>query len=206
MGRDRHNLLSELWPEAAAQEEFIAVLARCFHSSSRAYPGERSVFYPSEPPHELLVEYSRDGEITGVYALPALQPAKLDSIAQEIRRQLAPTTGVGTGSEVFFSALPVQGSWSYRDRFRVFPVPPNAPRPPAGMLGAEHPFLIEYTYGLTANGLLNGMRRSREIRRLRLLLNALLTPWVRCISHHGLGASSFRWTLVPGKAYGTPAL
>ncbi len=189
----KRNLLNELRPPGVPREEFLNVLARRFPSGVHD-TDTNFVLYPGYPPHELRIEFNKDGDLSGIFALAALSTEKLEGIRQDIYKEFIETTDFGIDRQVFFSFHPVRAWWRYRDRLQILPVPPQAPRAP--VLYAEHPFLIEYTYRKTNSGLINTSRRNREVSKLQLLLNALLIPWVRWISPRSVGTSSHHWTLV----------
>jgi hypothetical protein len=168
-------------------------LARRF-SSSVHDTDTNFVLYPGNPPHELRVDFNKDGGLSGIFALPVLSPEKLDEIRQDIYTEFIETADFGVGRQVFFSFYPVRGWWRYRDRLQILPVPPQAPTAP--MLYAKHPFLIEYAYRKTNSGLVDTPRRIREASKLQMLLNVLLIPHLTWISPRSVGTSSHHWTLV----------
>jgi Protein of unknown function (DUF2934) len=187
------NLLNELRPAGVPLEEFLDILARRFASSTHN-TDTNFVLYPGHVPHELRVEFSREGDLTGIFALPALSEEKLEIIRQDIKTEFLETAEIGIGRQVFFSFYPVRGWWRYRDRLQILPVPPQAPTLPSPY--GKHPFLIEYTYRKANSGSVNVSRGFREASKLRLLLNAVLRPWVRWINSYEVGTSSHHWTRV----------
>lgn len=190
------NLLNDLRPPGVPIEEFVAIIAQRFSSS--VHDAETNfVLYPREAPHELRVEYTHKGDVSGVFALPGLAESKLESIREAIRQEFVDTSGLGTNRDVFFSLYPVRGWWRYRNRFQIVPLPPHAPRVP--FLYGEHPFLIEYVYPKADSGSISASRRVREAAKLRLLLNAILIPWIRWIDPRSVGTLSHHWVLTSDK-------
>ena len=78
----------------------------------------------------------------------------------ELHRNYLESAGTGIGQAVLLVSGPMEGWWGYRDRFRIIPVPPEAPRP--HFLVAAHPFLLEFTYNRSPDGFVGGCRRQRE--------------------------------------------
>ena len=189
----KRNLLNELRPPGVPREEFLDVLARRFPSGVHD-TDTNFVLYPGYPPHELRVEFNKEGDLSGIFVLAALSTEKLEGIRQDVYKEFIETTDFGIGRQVFFSLHPVRAWWRYRDRLQILPVPPQAPKAPGPY--AEHPFLIEYIYRKTSGESINTSRRNQEASKLLLLLNALLIPWVRWISPRLVGTSSHHWTLV----------
>src|SRR2546428_5140654 len=98
----KRNWVNELRSPGVPLEEFLDVLARRFNSSVHDTETD-FVFYPSTPPHELRVEFKKDGNLSGIFALPALSSEKLEDIRQDIHSEFIETTDVGVGRQVFFS-------------------------------------------------------------------------------------------------------
>jgi hypothetical protein len=188
----KRNLLNELRPPGVSVEEFLSIVALQFGSSA-GNTETNVVLYPAESPHELRIEYSKKGDLTGIFALPGLSESKLENIRDAIQKEFVDTSALGVNRRVFFSYHPVFGWWRYQNRFQILPVPPHAPR--VSFLLAEHPFLIEYVYPKADNKLVDVSRRVREAGRLRLLLNGLLQPWVRWIGP----SSAHHWVLTSNK-------
>jgi hypothetical protein len=69
----------------------------------------RDVLYPGRPPYELRVEFSKDGNVTGVFAFPGFDRTKFEALGRTIREELTDSTGRGFGQRVLFSLYPVQG-------------------------------------------------------------------------------------------------
>jgi hypothetical protein len=78
--------------------------------------------------------------------------------------------------------------------FQILPVPPGAPQPT--FLSGDHPFLLEYSYRQSNDGRIDSERRTRELTKLQLLLNALLVSDITAISTTIVG-SGHHWTLLP---------
>lgn len=117
----KRNLLNELRPPGVPSEEFLAVLARRFPSSVHD-TDTNFVLYPGNAPHELRVDFNKDGGLSGIFALPVLSPEKLDEIRQDIYTEFIETTDFGVGRQVFFSFSPfvAGGGIAIGYRFSLF--------------------------------------------------------------------------------------
>src|SRR5258708_21699859 len=85
----------------------------------------------------------------------------------------------------------MEGWWGYNDRFRILPVPVDAPRPHFSM--GAYPFLLEFTYNQSLEFTVSGRRRQREGHRLGLILSSLVR---RSITWHlpiAFGNRNFAW-------------
>ena len=82
----KNDLAKYLRPPGVSLEEFLAVLAQQFSSS--VHDTETNlVLYPGRPPHELRVEFSKKGSLSGVFSLPAMPQGKLERIREEIQKE-----------------------------------------------------------------------------------------------------------------------
>jgi len=137
------NLLPRLKPAGTEHHELVAVLSPHFGGS--VHDTERRVtLFPMRPPYALRLEYNRGLELIGAFAEEALTEQDIETVRAELHRNYLETAGAGIGQTVLLVSGPMKGWWGYRDRFRIMPVSPEAPRP--DYLIADHPFLLEFTY------------------------------------------------------------
>jgi len=144
----KSNLVNELRPEGVSLQEFLAVLASRFPSSSLDTE-TNFVLYPKDPPHELRVEFRKDGVLSGIFALPALSEKKLNSIRQDILKELSIARHSGS-TEWSFSAFTrsvARGGIGTDSRFFRTTQAPTVP-----VLYGDHPFVIEYESSRTRAG------------------------------------------------------
>jgi hypothetical protein len=188
------NLLSRLLPAGIEHHELVSVLSPHFGGS--VYDTDRRVtLFPMRSPHALRLEYNRDLELTGAFAEEALTEKDIEFVRAELNRNYLESAGPGIGQAVLFVSGPVKGWWGYRDRFRIIPLPADAPRPDF-LIGA-YPFLLEFTYNQSPDFAVSSRRRQREGHRIGLVLSALLR---RSITWHlpmAVGNRNYAWVQLP---------
>ena len=190
------NLLRRLLPEGVEQHEheLEAVLTSHFHSAF--HDDERRVtLFPMHPPHALRLEYRGKLKLTGVFAEEALTENDIETVRAEFHRNFLESAGPGIGRTVLFVSKPLKGWWGYRDRFRIIPVPPEAPRPDC--LNANHPFLLEFTYDRSPDDLVSGRRHQREWHRIALVLNSLVRGSITWHLPMEVGTHKHAWVILP---------
>jgi len=135
----------------------------------------------------------KDKRIIAVEPGPAFDAAEWKKIAEEIENALL----VGppkVGREYSFSSFRVRSSWRGScSGVQILQPPPEAPRAPVEM--AKHPFILEFPIVSAPDDLwpITNHRRSREHRRLTLLLNVLLTARISFLPHR----SEHFWAHIP---------
>jgi hypothetical protein len=103
---------------------------------------------------------------------PAFDVAEWERIRQEIQKSIL-SGSARVGREYSFSAFRVPGSWwGSRSGVQIMPPPEDAPRAPVEI--ADHPFILEFPLQASDLQEITTHRRTREHRRLTLLLNILL--------------------------------
>jgi hypothetical protein len=165
------NLLARLLPAGVQHHELVSVLSPHFGGSVHDTDRGMSLF-PMHPPHGLRLEYNRDLELTGAFAEEALTEKDIETVRAELNRNFVESAGPGIGQAILLAFGPVEAWWGYRDRFRIIPVPAEAPRPPLVM--AAHPFLLEFNYNQSPDFAVSSRRRQREGHRIGLVLSSLL--------------------------------
>jgi len=134
--------------------------------------------------------YKKDRHrVAEIVAGPSLKPEDVTAFKAVIDRELETSSPDVIACATLFSDIPVDGWFRYRDRFQIAPVPSDAPRG-AGLFGAN-PFIIQFTYRPSGSmGMLNGFRISAQVRRIQLLLNALLEVRISKLTH-----TRFHWVI-----------
>src|SRR6266576_3243497 len=102
MGDQQSNLLNELRPDDVPLREFLSVLTQRFSSSVSATE-TNSVLYPAQPPHELRLEFNKNGDLSGIFAFPTLSEDKLARIRADIVKEFVATSGLASNRHVFVS-------------------------------------------------------------------------------------------------------
>jgi len=165
------NLLGRLLPAGIEHHELVSVLSPHFGGSVHD-TDRRVTFFPMHPPHALRLEYNRDLELTGAFAEEALTEKDIETVRTELHRNYLESTGTGICQAILLVPGPMEGWWGYRDKFRIIPVPSQAPRP--DYLIADHPFLLEFTYNRSPDDFVSGRRRQRLGYRIALVLSSLV--------------------------------
>jgi hypothetical protein len=192
------NLLPRLLPAGVGHHELVSVVSPHFGGSVHDTDRRVSLF-PMHPPHALRLEYDRDLELTGVFAEEALTERDMDTIRAELHRNFLESAGPGIGQAILLASGPVEAWWGFRDRFRIIPVPAEAPRP--HFLMAAHPFLLEFTYNRSPDFGVSSRRRQREGHRIGLVLSSLLR---RSITWHlpmEIGNRKHAWVQLPDSGH-----
>jgi hypothetical protein len=188
------NLLPRLMPVGVEHHELVSVLSP--HLGGSVHDTDRRVtLFPMQPPYALRLEYNGSLQLTGAFAEEALTEEGIETVRAELHRNFLESAGAGIGQAVLLVSGPMDGWWGYRDRFRIIPVPPAAPRP--DFLTAAHPFLLEFTYNRSPDGFVSGRRRQREGYRTALVLSSLVR---RSITWHlpmEVGNHKHAWVQLP---------
>ena len=126
------------------------------------------------PGCRVTLTYS-DRVIASVEPGPAFDQPQWDAIAEEIEtRVLAGPERIGR--EYSFNSHRVSGSWR-GDRSGVQILPPHPESPAAPVECADHPFILEFDIREAGYWPITNYRRTREHRRLTLMLNTVLAGW-----------------------------
>jgi hypothetical protein len=202
----KRNLLHELFPDGAPNKdrpvafELIGILEEHFHSSRWAH-GSNAVYFPSQGPVALRIDFTKKWHLSGMEALPALTDQDWEAIRKSVQTEIFSPGTTSIGREIMFSLKPVQGCWRYRDLFQIMPAPANAPRAPFRF--AEHPFVMEFAYRRSNDLRANMTRRSRPIWELHCVLNALLRTRISWSGGKSVGHHDHSWVYIT-QEYGEP--
>jgi hypothetical protein len=172
-------------------EDLPALVQRHFRHSQHQ-PGTDNVLYPGEP-YALKLIYKDDGILQAAEVGSVLTEGDFEAISTMIRSEYPADCPQGIGGAVLFSNAPIQGWWRYRDVFQMLPLPDSAPKP--SFLVAEQPFNLEFSYSKVTDGHVNIQRRSRQTRKLELLLHVLLRPAINNPYFKFIGTDGWAWVL-----------
>ena len=157
--------------DALAEDELQQILMTHIHNA-HINPNDdlNRVHYFGPEGGLLTLKYNKRG-LVEIEAGDALSDHLLSAIVSDVKREVA-TTEQRVWRRVLFSAIPCETSWRYNDRFQITPPPENAPRPNTIM--GEHPFVLEFKAPASTDFAINGLRCSRVIQELTLLLDVVL--------------------------------
>lgn len=141
-------------------------------------------------PIALTVVYGRDNEVGAIEPGPGLVERDIVDLEQSIRDELLADSGTKFGREYLFGSCPVKGAWG-EGAVRLMPVPPGSPLPQ--QWAADHPFLLEFSYSASSNGLVDMTRRQERAWSLSLFLGTVLEGGVFARDHH----HRLHWVLHP---------
>lgn len=191
--------------EAVPAEDLRTILTLLF---GRLRFTEGRIEYLRNDEVVLAATYNRRGELEKLEPGPALTAEDVDGIAARIERDIFGETEFFVRREMAFAAVPVEAGWVSEDTFQMLVAPPDAPRPNSVM--DYWPFVLEVAFrgppdeAPNHGNMIAINRGNRELRRVRLLLAALV-PWVHdlspihgnqdwAISIDGQPATGLRWT------------
>ena len=158
------------------------------------------MIYPGEEPHAIKLLFTKNDRLTDITAGPALTSdceaaiigAIIDALTSDEPRVFR---------HVLFAGHKLTGSWRYKDKFQITPVPPDAPQ--LDCLIGDHPFILESKVTTVKDGFIKSRRASRILREHELLLAGLVNT-----SIHELPAKSLYgyWVRLPDEGYKTAYL
>jgi hypothetical protein len=160
-------------------------------SQASNYPNKFSLPLAREECRILLTFKKGSNDIIAVEPGRAFDRVQWNKISAEIENGIL----VGApkiGREFSFSSHRVVGSWvGSRSGVQIFPPPRDASL--ANLEGAEHPFILEFPISEAVTPTITNYRRSREHRRLTMLLNVLLTARINFQTRR----SQHFWAYIP---------
>lgn len=164
------NLLHDLYADKVAPTELEPVLLAYF-GRGRQLSIDEYAYGRSEESYSISLHYLK-GKLRAIRTGPAWDQQDLEPLRSAIQSALLGPSTTRVGRFVAFTAIPTTGAYRFRDVFQIFPVPPDAPRPP--YLIGDHPFLVEFHYPSVPDSMVDTSRRVRVGREIELLLCALL--------------------------------
>lgn len=125
------------------------------------------------------LEYNKSGELIDIYPSDGFADGMADGVISRILDVLSPDAQEQRiRSSFFFSPYRVQGCFEIPGLLKIRPVPEGYSTH-TGEEFADHPFLLEYFYSMSPNGILNNDRASRRSHELGMLLDLLLNGYVK---------------------------
>lgn len=144
------------------------------HFGSARHRGGDAIEYLKAEEVALSVTYDK-GRVTRIAPGPALTSGDVAALEEKLERSVLADSGTRVRRQIAFSAVPVTGSWRYRDSLQILPAPPQAPRPQY-LLG-DHPFVLEVTYAHSEEFTIALERAFHELDEVNLVLAGAL-PWI----------------------------
>lgn len=164
--------LLEDWSAAEAdQMELQQLLLSHYRSSSSQ---ELEVTYERDRRPALTLAYTRAGALIRITPREQFRPEDAEVIRGRIEAELLADVPDCFGVQTIFAHQPITGFYRYRERFQLGPMPPEAPRPPH--VGGKHPGRLEVRVKGSAEPMTRGLRASKELRKLELILGLLIPP------------------------------
>jgi hypothetical protein len=117
----------------------------------------------------LMLRFNTKGEFARIDVGPGLRDNDLALLIAAFQAP-RPRGVIGT---VIFSGTPVVGRRRYADRFQIYPIPEDAPRPPEGF-GGIHPLMLEVAYNGSDDRHVDIYRAAVITREVNRLLSGLL--------------------------------
>jgi len=191
------NLLPELLLPEVDEYELLEIIQN--HYKSGQSTPEDEVVYPSVERYSLKIRCKGD-HIATIEPGPGFDEAQLSTLKERVQTELIESPGTSVAACILFSSRTVQGAFrSTSDRIQILPAPQQAPRP--GVLVADHPFILEFPFERSQNGMVTTRRRIRGMLEWTWILNTLLRANIKCIGprHHEL------WVLCPEAQRSTPS-
>lgn len=139
-------------------------------------------------PHSLELITKEDGQIEKVIFSDGFPREQLEQIDQKIKDALL-TTDQQIGADILFCRERITGYFRYKDIFQIIPVPDNAPMPEVGF--RDYPFLLQFKYTKSNDGVIDYSRRRKKAVIYTRLLNLLVNQRVRLLRNN---AQAY-WTL-----------
>jgi hypothetical protein len=173
------DLTADLYVGLVDDSELQMVLQSVLPRGAQFRPGE--VEYRTMADEWVLSLQYKNGKVTRAFSGPAMTEELKERVSAAIRQALLTPAGTKVCRWTMFSGRPIDGWWRYLDQFQIVSAPADAPRP--GMLIAEHPFIVDFRFSDSSDGLIRQHRYIRTASDLTLVLNLLLTRGVTAPSN-----------------------
>ncbi len=162
--------IKELLRVGEVDDEELATVLTSVLPRGAQFTANEVEYRTSEDEWVLSLRYSA-GILVDAVTGPAFTPA----IEEQIRQALADALD-GTTAKIWrvpmFSLRRVAGWYQHDDDFLIRPAPAEAPRPDVEY--AQHPWILEFTFGESSNFQVRNLRTERRAYELALVLNLLL--------------------------------
>ncbi len=201
-------LLSRLKACVPDERDIPLLLAAVAGGGQRVGKSGVTEYFTTSPEQSILARLRyKNGSIDRLQPGPDLSPPRAqDDFIARASLDAAQTHGTFVSSRTLFAAIPVKGSYCWRDRFRISPSPRTArvgrgldwfsghklPLETASHLGPPFPFILEVRAFRSPNPLLETNRTLRNLDTYQHLLTLLLHGRLR-YAHH---ATERQWTSV----------
>lgn len=171
----RPSLSQRLYADRVDAQELQA-LVLSFYSRGKHLDGRLIGYGREENSIAIIIQFTKAGSIASIKPGPDYIDAEVETLAKFIKEQLIDESDTAVGRRIMFAGTPFRGSYRYRDRFQILPVPPEAPRPVFGTGG--HPFQIEVAFRDASDWSVKSRRMMQAAHEIELLCSALLGPVV----------------------------
>lgn len=110
--------------------------------------------------------------------------ANLEVLIRSVNSALLDQSSTTISRRVFFSSVPIEGGWSQKPYFQIFPVPIGSvvPQRPFAFGESIWPFILECSYVESISFSVSQIRESRTFRKYESFLNLLCLGGVRSSS------------------------
>jgi hypothetical protein len=149
---------------------------------------DNRVIYSHDGQDALVLVFDRKGAFTGLEVGRGLRD---DDLARLLAALKAPRPQ-HVMATVIFSNVPTVGWWRYRGCFQIFPMLPEAPRPPH-VFGGVHPLMLEVGYDGSENDHMDEYRGAVATREVNRLLSGVLRGTEDRLGHF----VRMDWVLLP---------
>lgn len=191
------DLSSLLHVSEVAQSELEAVLLSHF-GGARGGDHFKELLYArgSSDLIALKTRYNKKGRLTQILRGEAAADADIEELRDKVERGLLAAGEPAVARAVFFSPVPVEGSWRRENCVQILPPPPSAPRPPH--LVGDYPCIIEFAYRRSSLFEVTSDRRAAAESDLGLLLGLFTRGYLRAQSR----VSQKHWVICPSSGDG----
>ncbi len=160
-----------LYVDQVDPEELLSVLSS--HFGGAESDGEGGVFFPGAKDFLVRLRVEND-VIVHVESGPGLTGSEANDLAREVCEKLIDDQTPLVARRVVFCSDPTAGHFvAPGNAFRLIPAPPQAPRPPALLVGG-HPLVIEFPVASSSDGYITAHRTIGALARWTWFLNAVL--------------------------------
>ncbi|PTU30313.1 HEPN domain-containing protein [Stenotrophobium rhamnosiphilum] len=168
------NILNEIGGQGLDQLELEQLIFNYYSHGSAQGPDLVS-YGRTQGEDAVRISYSKRGKLQAISPGPNWQESDLEVLHLRIAEELRRDHGQGVNRKILFCAVPVIGTFRYKDVFQILPCPPDAPMP--GHPTGDHPFVLEIAFSKSSSASINSLRYGRAARNLELLC-VILLPWI----------------------------
>jgi hypothetical protein len=178
------SLANELPIADINHDDLVALLASSLPIAQWRYV-KNTVVCSSEAGEAVVTLTYEEGRLLDVEAGPGLSYETRKRLRDDAAALALPHETV-VWRDVFFSILPVDGYWRYREDWQIVPIPPQAPRANGVML--DNPLIVELRVpSYPGQGMLNAVIHGRRAWELQLMLNLVLHGPVKWFGRRAFG-------------------